>query len=139
LATYSSDGGAAGADPDYGRGSVNLGWAMDRANDLRSDPAISALNARANDGAVEVVVQNRGTRFVAGLELVVSAGGATERRVLPMLEVGASAGYAFALTGTAREPDGSLRVLAELVLPPGLRDDAPANNRAAGVILAPGR
>jgi hypothetical protein len=138
LANYSSDGGAAGADPDYGRGSVNLGWAMDRANDLRSDPAISAINARENGTMIDVVVQNRGARFATGLELVVSAGGATERRTLPILEAGASAGYAFAIGGAPREHDGSLRVTAELVLPAGLRDDAPANNRASGVILAPG-
>lgn len=139
LATYSNDGGAPGPAADYGRGSLNLGWALDRANDLRSDPAISALNARADGGMVEVVVQNRGARFVTGLELVVSAGGAMERRTLPLLDVGASASFSFAITGTAREPDGSMRVSAELVLPAGLRDDAPANNRASGVVLVPGR
>jgi hypothetical protein len=140
LAAYSNDGGAPGADADYGRGSVNLGWALDRANDLRSDTAISALNAREGGSVVEVVVQNRGARFVAGLELVFSAGGAVERRVLPMLELGASLSATFAVTGAAREPDGSLRVTAELVLPAGQRDDAPENNRASGVVvLAPVR
>lgn len=138
LATHSNDGGAPGADPDYGRGSVNLGWALNRVNDLRSDPAISALNAREGGRAVEVVVQNRGTRSVMGLTLVVSAGGATERRVLPMLEAGASAGFGFELMGAVREADGSTRVLAELVIPAGMRDDVPGNNRAAGVILATG-
>lgn len=138
LSVYSNDGGAAGADPHYGRGSVNLGWALDRANDLRSDPAISALNAREDGKVIEVVVQNRGARFVAGLELVVSAGGVAERRMLPLLEVGASASFTFAVAGTAREPDGALRVLAELVLPAGLRDDSPGNNRASGLVFAPG-
>ncbi len=139
LATYSNDGGAQGADPDYGRGSLNLGWALDRANDLRSDPAISALNARADGGMVEVVVQNRGARSAAGWVLVFSAGGATERRTLPMLEAGTSLAASFAVTGTAREPGGSVRVLAELVLPTGMRDDSPANNRVSEMILAPGR
>lgn len=135
LMGHANDGGPAGRDPDYGRGSVNLGWALDRMNDLRSDPAISALNPRMADGAIDVVVQNRGARFVTGLELVVSAGGATERRPLPMLDVGASLTATFMPTGTAREPDGSIRVLAELILPAGFRDDAPANNRASGLLL----
>ena len=132
LATYANDGGSAGTDPDYGRGSVNLGWALERANAARRDVAVSGLNARLKEGVVEIVVQNRGAVATSGLALTVDAGGGGENHPVPKLAAGASA--------TVRVPvrvpvAGSvLRVAARLELPVGMRDDEPGNNARAGVI-----
>jgi hypothetical protein len=37
---YASDGGAPGADPNYGNGILNLGWAMNHADPARVDTAV---------------------------------------------------------------------------------------------------
>jgi hypothetical protein len=42
LLQYSSDGGPAGTDSDYGVGSLNVGWAMNRNDTSRVDTAISS-------------------------------------------------------------------------------------------------
>ncbi|MCX6937437.1 MAG: S8 family serine peptidase [Verrucomicrobia bacterium] len=130
LANYANDGGAAGADPDYGRGSVNLGWALDRANTARRDVAISALNPHLSESYVDVVVQNRGAVPVAGLALTVELGATSELYSMPKLAAGASA--------TVRVPaaGGTLRAAARLELPPAMRDDELANNARSGVIQA---
>ncbi|MEN9841027.1 MAG: hypothetical protein RL376_827, partial [Verrucomicrobiota bacterium] len=135
LATYANDGGVAGTDPDYGRGSVNLGWALDRANTARRDVAVSGLNARLKENVVEIVVQNRGAVAANGLALTVDAGVGGESYAVPNLAAGASA--------TVRVPvkvkvAGSvLRVATRLELPVGMMDDEPNNNVRVGVMVVP--
>ncbi len=134
LANYANDGGAAGVDPDYGRGSVNLGWALDRANAARQDPAISALNPHLAERYVDVVVQNRGAVPVTGLALAVEMGATNGSYPVPKLAAGASATVRVPVAAGGATESGALRVQARLEVPAGLTDRDPSNNRRAGVI-----
>ena len=67
LEQYASDGGAVGTDPAYGHGILNLGWAMDRNDTARVDTAIASQSYSEVEGTMELVVQNRSCRAMAGL------------------------------------------------------------------------
>lgn len=134
LTTHANDGGEAGADPDYGNGSVNLGWALARADTRRVDPAITSQSYDPARETVTVVVQNQGAQTVAGLALEASTGGELSGYAVPALAPGASAGVEVPLDRTAFTSAGELTVRFQLVTPAGLTDQNPANNRKTGVI-----
>lgn len=132
LASHANDGGAAGADNDYGRGTLNLGWALERDNPARQDPAISGQGYDARTGAVSVVVQNRGSTTLSGLAVDIALDGDTSRRALAELPPGASA----TVTVPARilSEGESLKVISRLALPSSLTDTDESNNSRGGVV-----
>ncbi|MBI5382138.1 MAG: S8 family serine peptidase [Opitutae bacterium] len=137
LQHYSSDGGAPGADPAYGAGVLNLGWAMNRNDPARVDTAISSQYFDAATGQMEIVVQNRSGRAVSGLALDVNADNATRQFTVPTLAPGAIYTARLPVDQNRLESSGSLVFRAQLTNPPGLVDQEPANNRRASLLAAP--
>ena len=137
LTTYSSDGGVAGADPDYGKGTLNLGWAMDRTDASRVDPVISSQNYDAASGTVSFVVQNQGAQAVSGLGLTVNVGGETSAQTLADLAPGASTTVTVPVDRAQLADGGKVLVRSQLVTPAGLVDQNLSNNRKSGVISGP--
>lgn len=136
LATYSNDGGAAGADPDYGRGTLNLGWALDRNNPSRIDPALSSQSYIAASQTLLVVVQNRGARPIYNLTLSVNIGGVTSTHPVPSLAAASSIGIRVPVDPVRLAQAGRLPVESRLVLPIGTLDQNLGNNRLVGAITA---
>jgi len=137
LAEYSNDGGVAGADPDYGRGTLNLGWAMNRNDPSRVDPAISSQSYDAASKLVSVVVQNRGSKSLSGLRLSVDLNGATTTTSLPYLTAGTSTTVRISAASAPRNADGRLVVTSRLILPSGVSDQDLSNNARRGVASLP--
>ncbi len=136
LLQYSSDGGRAGTDPDYGVGSLNVGWAMNRNDPARVDTAISSHYYDGDTGNMEFVVQNRSGQAVSGLTLNVDNGSGASVASLPSLQPGET------FTATVPVDDallaaGQLTFRTTLTNPPGVPDAVPANNRAASTLTAP--
>ncbi|MBC8010924.1 MAG: S8 family serine peptidase, partial [Burkholderiales bacterium] len=134
LASHASDGGAAGADADYGNGSVNLGWAMNASSSAWTDPAVSSQNYNAETGVVSIVVQNRSGSAVGGLSLGVNANGVTTTHALTELAAGASTTVTLPVDTAQLAGGGQIVVRSQLVTPAGLTDQNTANNRRSGVI-----
>jgi hypothetical protein len=138
LERTASDAGAPGADPAFGNGILNLGWAMNNASPGYVDTAVSSHYFDATGDQLEFVVQNRSAQAVSGLTLKITAGNSESTRLLPLLTPGQSyvVGWPNA-TALATAAGGSVRFSTELVNPPGLNDKVPANNRRASVLTAP--
>lgn len=134
LASHASDGGAAGADADYGNGSVNLGWAMNASNTAWKDPAVSSQYYNAETGVVSVVVQNRSASAVGGLSLELNANGVTSTYALSDLAGGASTTVKLSVDMALLAEGGQVVVRSQLVTPAGFVDQNMANNRKSGVI-----
>lgn len=138
LATYGNDGGVAGADADYGRATINPGWALDRDNTDRVDPAICSLSHDAAGGAISIVVQNRSNRPLLGLMLNLVIGGIGSDLPLPALDPAASTTVTSRIPASASpRDDGRLLVIATLVLPTGVADLDATNNRFATLLTMP--
>ncbi len=138
LQQYSSDGGPAGADPAYGSGTVNLGWAMNRNDPARVDTAISSHYYNNDTGNMEFVVQNRSGSAVSGLTLSVDTGTGANATAVPPLQPGETFTAAVPVDETQLETAGKLTFRTTLANPPGTPADAvPANNRAASSLTAP--
>lgn len=129
LQQYASDGGAPGPDPDYGNGILNLGWAMNRNDPLRIDTAISSHYYDAATGQMEFVVQNRSGQGVSGMVLSVDAGGVTTTSPIPLLGPGATYVVKMPVDQNQLAASGSIIYRTQLVNPPGIVDQVPANNR----------
>ena len=132
LVTHANDGGAAGADPDYGNGTVNLAWALNHANPSYSDPAISSQSYDPATGTVSVVVQNRGSTTLSGATLAVGLDGTSTRNTVSDLAPGASTTITVPVSATRRDAGGYLVVSSQLSTSPA--DQNPSNNRRAGVV-----
>ena len=134
LRQYADDGGAPGPDDAFGNGVLDLGWAMDHADPARTDTAVSSHYYDAAAGEMDFVVQNRGGRTVSGLQLQVEAGGTPVSYALPALQPGASYVVRQPVDPAVLAAAGSLVFRSQLVNPPGLVDQVPANNRRASVL-----
>jgi hypothetical protein len=132
LVTHANDGGAAGADPDYGNGTLNLGWAMNHANPSFSDPAISSQSYDPAAGTISIVVQNRGTTPLPGLSLAVVLDGASTRKPVGDLAPGASTTVTVPVSAARRDAGGTLFVTSRLST--SANDQNPANNRQQGSV-----
>ncbi|HVS52216.1 MAG TPA: S8 family serine peptidase, partial [Opitutaceae bacterium] len=138
LERTANDAGAPGADPAFGNGILNLGWAMNSGTPGYVDTAVSSHYFDAANNQMQFVVQNRSAQPVSGLTLKITAGNSESARLVPMLAPGETFVVtwpnATALTAAA---GGSVRFTTELVNPAGLTDVVPANNRRASVLTAP--
>lgn len=130
LTRYASDSGPPGDDPEYGRGTLNLGWAFNRNDPGRVDTAIAGQTLDRNTGDLEVVVQNRSGKAVAGLTLAVAVGGGTAPAVYPVppLAAGQTAVVRGRVALGVEALSGPLPVAVELRNPPGLTDAVGWNN-----------
>jgi hypothetical protein len=138
LQTYSNDGGPAGADPAYGAGTVNLGWAMNSGDTARVDTAISSHYFNNDTGNMEFVVQNRSGSAVSGLTLSVDAGSGATVTSVPVLQPGQTYTATAAVDPAQLQTAGTLTFRTTLTNPPGTPADAvPSNNRAASSLTAP--
>ena len=138
LEQYASEGGAIGNDPAYGHGILNVGWAMDRNDTARVDTAIASQSFDPIEGTMELVVQNRSGRAMAGLELDVDAGGTHTPYPVPLLAPGATYVVQASIDVSRLDADGGMVVRTELKNPAGIEDQMPANNRRA-TLIAPSR
>lgn len=133
LARTASDGGAPGADPAYGQGILNVGWALNAGNPAYVDTAVSSHYYNAAAGTVSVVVQNRSGSTVTGLNLTVGVGAVSSTQPVPGLAPGESY-TATVPVGAALPAGGALVVTTDLVNPLGTADRVPANNRRTSVL-----
>jgi hypothetical protein len=129
LQKYASDAGAPGADPDYGNGILNLGWAMNRTDLGRVDTAVASHYYNPSTNQMELVVQNRGGQAVAGLQLNVDAAGTNSSYAIPTLAPGAIYVVRTPVDQAALAATGRLTFRSQLVNPAGSTDQVPANNR----------
>ncbi len=134
LATYGNDGGAAGPDPDYGRATVNPGWALDRNNPDRVDAAITSFSYDPTAKAITVVVQNHGYNPLTGLTLTITLGTATSVNSLPLLNPTASSTTKVAVPADVHTVDGRTLLIIDLQLPTGVTDQDTSNNRRAAML-----
>lgn len=137
LLRYASDGGAPGADPNYGHGVLNLGWAMNRGNLTRIDTAVSSHYYNAATNQMEFVVQNRGAQGLSGLELIVDAGGVTTSSAIPWLNAGATHVVKLPVDENRLKTTHRIDFRSQLKNPDGVIDQVPANNRRASYLTAP--
>jgi hypothetical protein len=135
LTTYSADAGAPGQDPDFGYGTVDIGYALNYANPDYVDTAVSSQNFNAENGTVEFVVQNRSGRAVNDLTLLTSAGGERATWAVPALDPGARWSQIISVDQARLLSEGELTYTSQLRNPNGLVDQNPANNRKASVVF----
>jgi hypothetical protein len=135
LAQYSADAGAAGRDPGFGYGTVDLGWAMNYNNQQYVDTSISSQYYRASEGLMDFVVQNRSGQPVSGLTLSVNAAGQSQDVSVPWLTPGARWTYTVPVDNAALAASGELQYSSRLRNPNGLVDQNPANNQRASAVI----
>ncbi len=133
-----SDAGTPGPDPDYGKGILNLDWALNYNNPAHIDPAVSALYYDSANSQMEFIVQNRSMQTVSGLRLDVDTSGFTTPYQLPDIAAGASYVVKVPVDQKTLSAAGSLIFTADLVTPFGLLDAVPANNHRTSRLMAPG-
>lgn len=134
-----SDAGAPGADPDFGHGVLNLGWAMNRNDLTRVDTAISSHYYDAATRELNVVVQNRSAVAVTGLNLLIDVAGKNTTQPIPPLAPGASHIVAVPADADTLPTGASQPISSELKNPPGIVDAVPANNRKTSVLAPTGK
>ncbi len=137
LQTYSADGGAAGADPDYGRGTLDLGWALTRADTTRTDTAVSGHHYSNDTASLEVILQNRSARTATQLTLTVDLNGRISTYTIPAIEAGRSATVPLPIDATTAA--GPIALRTQLDNAEGVTDAVPANNTRASLIDLAGR
>ena len=128
LAATVNDAGAPGADSDYGRGILNVGWAMSRSDPTRVDPAVSTHYYDVAKSQMDFVVQNRGGQALSGLSLDVETDGFTKRYTISSLAVGASTVITVPVDQRTLTTNGAILYKTTLSTPIGVNDQNPANN-----------
>lgn len=131
LQTHADDGGAAGDDPHYGHGTLNLGWALARDDYTRTDTAISSHHYNPETGALEVVVQNRSARASAAQVLTVNLNARVTTYAIPAIAPGLST--AVVLTLDATTAAAPIELWTQLEPTQGVSDAVPANNTRASL------
>jgi len=139
LQTHTSEAGAPGADPDYGNGVLNLGWAMARNDPTRLDTAVASHYYDVTSEQMQIVVQNRSAQAVAGLDLGIPINGAAQHTPPTCPTAGATTIVNLPISASQIAAAGSIEFHTELVNPGSVTDQVPANNRRASVLLAPNK
>lgn len=127
LERTSDDVGAPGADPAYGAGVLNLGWAMNSGSPGYVDTAISSHYYDAANQQMDFVVQNRSSQPVSNLTLNINAAGQQSTQTIPSLMVG-EIYIAKVPVDPAALQAGPLTYSTRLINPPGVVDHVPVNN-----------
>lgn len=134
-----NDAGAPGADPAFGGGILNLGWAMNRHTPGYVDTAIASHYFDAENQQMLFVVQNRSSQAVTGLHLDVSTHQTARRYTVPNLAAGESYVAKTPVDAAALKSGKSVRFSTQLSTPAGLTDRVPTNNQRASVLALPTR
>lgn len=137
LVQSANDGGTPGADPAYGNGILNLGWAMNRSNPAYVDTAVSSHSYDPANNQMQFVVQNRSGRPVSGMSLNVTTGATTTTQTVPSLAAGESYTARVPVDQIALRTNGALTFTTQLANPIGTTDAVPANNRRSSVLTPP--
>ena len=137
LQRYSSEAGPIGTDPDYGHGVVNLGWAMSRNDPNHVDTAISTQYYDPTTGSMDVVVQNRSSQGVSGMNLNVTVDGNQTQHPIGFLNPGAAQVVQIPVSDAQLLAAGKVQFVTELVNPTGVVDQVPNNNRKSSALVAP--
>ena len=137
LAATTNDAGAPGPDADYGRGTLNLGWALGRNDPTRVDAALSSHFYDSNRAQMEIIIQNRGGQALSGLTLDVDTAGLTTNYRVPALAAGANAVIAVPVDKTTLATRGALTYKTTLSAPIGINDQDPTNNIKTSRLTAP--
>jgi len=141
LLSSASDAGAPGSDANYGRGILNVAWALNRNNPAYYDPAIASHYFDAANSQMQFVVQNRSGAAAAGLQLnVATTAGSNSASILftiPPLAAGESYVATVPVDRTALKSAGTLTYTTQLANPPGRTDSVPTNNRKSSTLTAP--
>ena len=131
---------AIGATADrttWGRGSLNVGWALGRNDPTRVDAALSSHFYDSARAQMEVVIQNRGGQALSGLTLDVDTDGLTANYRVPALTAGASIVIAVPVDKTTLAARGALTYKTTLSAPIGINDQDPTNNIKTSRLTAP--
>ncbi len=137
LAATTNDSGVPGTDPDFGRGILNVGWALSRSDPARIDPAISSHYYDAANSRMDFVVQNRGAQPISGLTLDITTNGFTTTQRLATLAPGASAVLTAPVDQTALTTAGALVYQTTLNTPLGVNDADFTNNQKSSRLTPP--
>jgi hypothetical protein len=137
LVQTASDGGAPGADPAFGKGILDVGWAMNAGNTSYVDTAISSHYYDAANHQLDVVVQNRSGRPVTGTTLNTDVSGQAATFNVPSLAPGETYVAKLPVDEIALKQNGSLTFTTQLINPIGVEDKVPMNNRRTSVLTAP--
>lgn len=136
LQRTANDSGAPGADPSYGNGILNLGWAMNRNNPTYHDSAIASHYYDAASNEMEFVIQNRSGQALGALQLQVSSGSTATTFPISPLAAGATTVVRMPVDQSALKTNGGVTFSTQLINPGGMTDRVPANNRRSST-LAP--
>lgn len=131
-----SDAGVPGDDPAFGRGILNLQWAMNYQRTDYADTAVVTHYFEAATNQMQFVVQNRGGQAVTGLSLDVNAGANPTRITVPSLMPGEGYLAKVPVSPQARQA-GPIVYESNLVNPPGVNDAVPTNNQHRSVLAPP--
>jgi subtilisin family serine protease len=131
LQTHADDGGAPGADPHYGHGTLNLGWALARNDAMRKDTAISSHSYNPETRAIEVVVQNRSSHPAPAQTLTIELNGQVSIATMPVIAPGACATVAVPIEASLTAVPIEVRTRLEPVV--GISDAVPENNTRASL------
>ena len=138
LTTYSADAGAPGHDPDFGFGTVDIGYALNFANPDYIDTSISGQYFDAAAGSVEFVVQNRSGQAVSGMTLRINAAGTSSVIDVPAMQPGERWSYIVPVDQALLNTEGQLAYTSQLRNPSGVVDQNPANNSKASLVFKVG-
>lgn len=131
------DAGVPGADPSFGRGILDLQWAMNYQRTGYIDTAVVSHYFDAATNQMQFVIQNRGGQAVTGMTLNVSAGDASATNTtMPSLMPEETYIAKLPVSEQARR-SGAISYTSRLVNPLGLKDAVPANNQRRSVLPAP--
>ena len=129
LQTHADDGGPAGPDANYGNGTLDLGWALARADATRTDTAVSGEDYNSDTGVLSVIVQNRSARPAIQLALTIDLNGRPSTVTIPALAPGQSLAIPVPLDAATAAAPIALRTRLDNA--PGITDAVPANNTRA--------
>jgi hypothetical protein len=131
LQTHATDGGAVGDDPNYGHGTLDLGWALARDDLSRTDTAITSHTYNPETNAIEVGVQNRSASPSAAHVLTVNLNGRVSTQSIAPIGPGRSTAVVIPLdTATAA---GLIELRTQLESFAAGIDAVPANNTRASL------
>lgn len=141
LISSANDAGAPGADANYGQGTLNVGWALNRNNAAYYDPAVASHHYDAANNRMQFVVQNRSGAAAAGLQLnVTTTAGTAPTSTLfsvPPLAAGESYVANLPVDRATLQSASPLTYATQLINPPGRSDSVPANNRRSSTLTPP--
>jgi hypothetical protein len=137
LSAYLNDGGAAGADPQLGAGTPDIGRVLTGKTPGVYDAALASQRILPPDathpyGQIEILVQNRGTETLVNTAVKIRNGGTTSSVNLTSLPPDA--------VKTVRVPvragSGTLTIESRVVISEGLKDVKPSNDRRVETYVA---